>query len=132
MEIPCSVTSDRTLSIYNIDSLNSYKFTENWFSYIIKNINNPSKYIAGDIFELDYLRDGDISWSYEHELMYFISNSPSLIKMKDITVSDSNIKNPADYDFTIESTVNFDNYYDLAISITLPDLYSDVVSYQDD
>lgn len=50
--------------------------------------------------------------------------------MKEISVSELNIKSNADYEFTVEYRQNFDYVSNLGISITLPPLYSDVVVYQ--
>lgn len=49
--------------------------------------------------------------------------------MKEISISDNNIKNPADYEFVISSSVDFDYQAKMGISLTLPSLYSDVVTY---
>lgn len=53
------------------------------------------------------------------------------MKITNINASNYNIKNPADYTFDIQSPQNFMYTYDLGISLTLPEVYSEVVVFLD-
>lgn len=128
MELPCSVSQTRVVSITGLEAIKKYDANDYWFSYLIQNVNNPSSYDSNDEFELIYLSDsGVIQWSFKDKLKYFVSAGPNLIKMTKIDVSDTYIRNPATYDFSFEQTTNFNYLPSLGISITLPSLYSDVI-----
>lgn len=101
--------------------MKEYTFTENWFSYIVKGVINPSRYVQGDQFSLLYLKGtGVVQWEFVDQLKYYIGGQPSLVKMKEIEVSKDDVKTLSDYKFKIEKNSNFDYVPSLGISITLP------------
>lgn len=52
--IPCSISSERVVTMTNIYNLVKYDMNNYWFHWIIKNVNNPSEYVSGEVFKLVY------------------------------------------------------------------------------
>ena len=63
-----------------------------WYYWVIKNVRNPDSYIAGNNFSLIYLKEDIIKWQYNNDLHYFISEAPAILKLRNITLSNFNIK----------------------------------------
>lgn len=107
--MPCGITSERTLTITQISTKVNLDMTKYWFHWIIKNVNNPTKYNPSDTFTLLYQVGETIAWKISKKLVYFISEPPQLMKMVQINVTDSNIKSAAIYNFTVKKpTGTFD------------------------
>lgn len=91
---------------------------------------NPSNYVSGVLFTLLYKIDKNIAWIYSSDLKYYISEAPPLMQLFNFNVSDNNIKNAATYNYSLVSSKDFLQVPNLAISIKLPPVYKDVISYQ--
>ncbi|KRW99610.1 hypothetical protein PPERSA_03411 [Pseudocohnilembus persalinus] len=133
VEVECGVVEDRVLAVYGIDVLyDQFDFADYYYSYVVSNVNNPGNYVSGDRFTLSYLIDGVLMWQHSEKLVYYISESAELVKMKSISVDDDNVKNNAVYEFELDAFNNIQQIINMGITVKLPSVYSDVVIYQAD
>lgn len=104
--VDCFVDEDYVISFLFANSeVSEIDFESFWINWIIRNAKNPGTYLAHENFQISYYNSqtSSITWQFDSPLSYFISQSPKFVKLSQLKISDTNIRNPAQYDMKILS-----------------------------